>query len=359
MDGTLQRRRSLVVTLLFLSGLVIILGIWLLESRLGLIGRVDRFAYPALAMLCAVMPILLRWLPHRRTLLELAAYGAVAAYVIINLLDIVTRAPGTAQYAAASQLQWLPLLYVAAFVLLDRRIARMAAGLVFGLSMLPLAVLLLGGRPADSALLMLLLNAHAVHFLILAALSFITTLNARYEDAAQRARRLEGVAATDALTGLANRRGMEQMLRRLAARPGHDVGLVLLDIDRFKSVNDSFGHLVGDELLAGAARRMRRALPDHARIGRWGGEEFLVVVPEGGADVPAIAERLRQAVSAEPHPVAGEVTISAGVAWWHSNQPLAAALRQADAALYEAKSLGRNRVILADPPAATELAGAA
>jgi diguanylate cyclase (GGDEF)-like protein len=360
MDGMLQQRRGTVVALLFFCGLGIVLALWMLETRLGLITALDQAAYPALALMCAAMPPLLRWLPHRRTRLEMAAYGAIAIYFLAKLSDTMLGPQQQALYTAASLLQWLPFLYVAAFVFFERRTALLAGGTVFAmLAVLPLAALAWAGRPDDGAVPMLLVNACAVHFLILASLSMISTLNARYEDARLQARKLESAATTDLLTGLANRRGLEQLLLGVAARPGRSIGLVLLDVDHFKLVNDRFGHLVGDDLLVHLAQRMRQALPDHARVGRWGGEEFLIVVLDDCSSTLDVAERMRQAVAAKVHPVAGCVTISAGAALWQTGQPVAAALRRADAALYEAKSRGRNRVVPADAALLAEHAGAA
>ncbi len=164
---------------------------------------------------------------------------------------------------------------------------------------------------------------------------------------------LARVAHTDALTGLPNRRAMTDLLEarlRRARGSGRPVAVVLLDIDRFKAINDEHGHLAGDEVLRQVATRLRAALPAAAEIGRWGGEEFLAVVDDCSLSAAReIAERLRAALADQPLDVSGKplaVTASFGVASLPAPSadaidPLVGA---ADHALYRAKNGGRNRV---------------
>ena len=158
-------------------------------------------------------------------------------------------------------------------------------------------------------------------------------------------------ATHDHLTGLWNR-GMilEQLgleLRR-SARNNHGVSVIVADLDRFKSVNDQYGHVTGDTVLREAATRMQSVLRDHDRMGRYGGEEFLVVLPgcEAGK-AKEVAERIRGAVAASPVRI-GElelpVTVSLGVAATSDviTEP-SVLIAKADDALYRAKANGRNR----------------
>ena len=163
------------------------------------------------------------------------------------------------------------------------------------------------------------------------------------------------LAVTDQLTGLHNRRYMVGQLSALvtrAAKGGEPVGALLIDIDHFKKINDSFGHDVGDEVLREFAVRVATNVRAIDLPCRFGGEEFVVVMP--GAPLAAaerVAERIRSHVAGSPFRVAGgkellTVTISIGVAatGGESDTP-EALLKRADAAVYEAKSLGRNKVI--------------
>lgn len=159
-------------------------------------------------------------------------------------------------------------------------------------------------------------------------------------------------ATHDSLTGLFNRRAIQEALDREATRCRREkkpVGVIMADVDHFKLINDTYGHQAGDAVLQEIARRMSASLRAYDSVGRYGGEEFLVVVP--GSDLAAaaeLAERLRQGIAAQPVSTDSamiSVTVSLGVAV-SADQPggLDDLLRRADEALYAAKDRGRNRV---------------
>ncbi len=160
------------------------------------------------------------------------------------------------------------------------------------------------------------------------------------------------LAVSDPLTGLRNRRFVQHHLER-ALRTG-DVSVMMIDVDRFKSINDGHGHAGGDTVLREVADRLRSQLRAADVVARYGGEEFLMVL----ADAPpeeavAIAERLRTALERTPIPTSqGEasVTVSIGLAITPVGVSAAEAVAAADTALYRAKALGRNRVEVAQPP---------
>jgi len=168
-------------------------------------------------------------------------------------------------------------------------------------------------------------------------------------------RRSLSLALTDELTGLFNRRYVIAHLNELISRIGEgtpEIALMMLDIDYFKAVNDTHGHPAGDDVLRELAARMLRQVRSVDLVARLGGEEFVAVMPETNlAGAVVVAERLRQAVSAEPFTIQATglrlpVTISIGVA--ASNGPgetVENLLKRADDALYEAKRNGRNRVL--------------
>ena len=155
------------------------------------------------------------------------------------------------------------------------------------------------------------------------------------------------VAEMDPLTGALNRRGLERrledVLRRLD-REGGQCALIAMDIDNFKQVNDVNGHQYGDRLLMGCANAWRAVLPERSVLGRHGGDEFVILLPDTSLGEAAdVADHLRVAVP-------GETTASAGVAAWGQGDSQSLLLSRADVALYEAKSSGRDRTsVYGDP----------
>jgi diguanylate cyclase (GGDEF)-like protein len=164
--------------------------------------------------------------------------------------------------------------------------------------------------------------------------------------------RLERLAMRDALTGALNRRAIMEALdaaldaAELQAGP---LAVALVDLDHFKGINDRFGHPVGDDVLRRFVTVAARSLRVSDRIGRWGGEEFLVVLPaSGGAEAARmVADRLREAVATHPWSEFGadlEVTVSVGVALARPGMTQGELLGRADLSLYRAKRAGRDRV---------------
>ena len=171
---------------------------------------------------------------------------------------------------------------------------------------------------------------------------------------------LEQAAATDRLTGAWNRRRFEESAQAemsLAQRRQQALSLIMLDLDHFKRVNDTFGHGTGDMVLVATAQTLQGQLRASDSLVRWGGEEFLVLVPatsQKGA--LALAEKLRAAVEAVTYPEVGQITISLGVAAYAPGEPLPQWIQRADDALYQAKARGRNGVVPAKAPASPNLA---
>ncbi|MGE5153315.1 MAG: diguanylate cyclase [Bdellovibrio bacteriovorus] len=176
-------------------------------------------------------------------------------------------------------------------------------------------------------------------------------------EVAERARAEEQLALAaraDPLTGLMNRRAMlEQLDYQVARFQRNDTPFVLIlaDLDHFKSVNDTFGHDAGDQTLIEISERLKSGLRAQDLVARWGGEEFLILLPdtdlEGGL---VVAEDLREAIAAQVVGIGGEtlrLTLSLGVAGYCARQSLNECIKAADTALYRAKVQGRNRVVAA------------
>jgi diguanylate cyclase (GGDEF)-like protein/PAS domain S-box-containing protein/putative nucleotidyltransferase with HDIG domain len=188
------------------------------------------------------------------------------------------------------------------------------------------------------------------------------------DDVTERVRatqELERLSQTDALTGLANRRRINERIESAVAQArgnGGTPGVLMLDVDHFKEVNDVYGHQAGDVVLEATASRIAGALQAGEEAGRWGGEEFIVLVPEvaDAASLTAAADRIRAAVCERPILAAGApltIQASAGAALLTPTVESASVLvDRADRALYAAKRRGRNRTVRYDQVSMSDLA---
>ena len=172
---------------------------------------------------------------------------------------------------------------------------------------------------------------------------------------AERTAELQALAYRDQLTAIANRRGFADAFARALAgdAAGARRALLLIDVDGFKQINDSYGHQAGDEVAVEISRRLSAVLRPADLCGRWGGDEFIVLFSDlGGRPLKAIAEAVQRGLS---QPVALRngrqvaVTVSIGACLVESGESLEYVADLADAALYRAKGSGRNRVMLHDP----------
>lgn len=168
------------------------------------------------------------------------------------------------------------------------------------------------------------------------------------EELAAMNEKLHLQATTDELTGSSNRRHGKQLLESALAQPEESdpISLLMIDIDRFKDVNDSLGHGFGDRVLVELSQRIRSAIRATDVLTRWGGDEFLVVMPSCDVDDAfRIAEELRLAVATRPLAERAQVTVSIGATQARPDEALEAWLVRTDSALYRAKQAGRNTAI--------------
>ena len=231
----------------------------------------------------------------------------------------------------------------------------------------------LNARPAAARIPVIFLTAHsaaedAVAGLVLGAQDYIrkpcapeelvarvrTTmaLKARQDALHEQLAAVTRLSGTDSLTGLPNRRRLDEILAAVGQTSGmHSLSVAVIDIDHFKRVNDREGHAIGDAVLRTVALRLLSVVRDSGHLGRWGGEEFLCVLPGTDADAATrLAEAMRAAVCIEPVPVTESsglsITVSIGVATGVGVDAQRLVV-DADTALYEAKETGRDRVVSA------------
>ncbi|WP_049631729.1 diguanylate cyclase [Cellvibrio sp. pealriver] len=173
----------------------------------------------------------------------------------------------------------------------------------------------------------------------------------RTQELIEKNRALELLSITDPLTGVFNRLKLNQLLRdeiERSKRYGIGLSVLMIDVDHFKAINDTYGHPAGDSVLATIAAQLRQFSRANDSPGRWGGEEFLVICPETPLDGAAtLAESLRSVIEQHPFNLATPVTISIGVTQFNSDDTLESLMERVDKALYQAKQGGRNKVVIA------------
>jgi diguanylate cyclase len=226
------------------------------------------------------------------------------------------------------------------------------------------AIALLAGEPAQADVLAELNEVCAqINEVVAASATLIDRLSRSEERVALLESYLNDAtrdAATDSLTGLLNRRAFDAGLRTLAAdamNSGAELSFILIDVDHFKLVNDTWGHPIGDEVLRHVAAMLTRKVRGGDLLARYGGEEFAVVLRQTGRQgALKVAENLRETVSSHPFIVTAGfddtqtearlcITISAGLSSYVPGEPIARWLGRADEALYRAKRAGRNRIV--------------
>lgn len=287
--------------------------------------------------------------------LELATFAVLSTFFLIRL-GIALYLPGQTPHQITDQLSrfgfWFPTLYASLlFILGVDRGWRVSAG-HFMLSLL-LALPFVG----DSVIAG---ETHALFslsqlFVSSAVLIVTMTIFARYTERVIRANaEMEHLAHTDFITELGNRRRMERVLGqevKRVERYGDALSLLLLDLDQFKRVNDAHGHPAGDQVLREVAALLAAESRASDHLGRWGGEEFVLILPQTErAEALELAKRIMSRVREYPFTKVGKVTVSIGGATWEIGELPRDLIKRADDALYQAKGKGRDRVVMSGPP---------
>jgi len=335
-DPWVASRRVLVMNLFAVGTVAAVLAF---VSQYPQPDPLDRYALPCLAGILAVLlaGVRTRKIPDTRA--ARIAYLALAAYFLASLAyQLVAYVPRTHHLSEATY--WFPVVYSTAFIAWRRRAAVGWAGGVFAASLMigvGLMPYLSSVGALDSNILAFEAQFYAAGVAAILLLNHLTLLQQRYGEA-----RL--LAYADFLTGLPNRRCGEILLAQELQHAG-PLTVVLFDLDHFKDVNDRYGHDVGDMVLREAARLTARRVRGHHQVVRWGGEEFLLIMPLTDARTAEhLAERIRADIAGHRFVGAGGLTASFGIAVQRPGDTAERLVKRADAALYRAKQLGRNRV---------------
>lgn len=280
----------------------------------------------------------------------LIVMSAVVIFTLLGHALYVDYPSSVAQITILGMYIWLPILHLFSFLALDtRRALRLSLSLLcftvvftfpHGLQTMPTLAVLDGFSALG--------NIYLSHGVIITGLYLLASYQNYLRQAEGKASVLERLAYTDTLTGIANRRQMElyisnEILRE--QRYGRAFSVILIDIDNFKTVNDSYGHDVGDRVLKNLAETVQSRTRASDHVGRWGGEEFVLIAPETDLnEACALAEHIcayvRDSVLLENHPL----TLSLGVASFQADDSVTSLIKRADEALYAAKQSGKNRV---------------
>lgn len=349
-EEVLTNLRIHILRIILISGLGGVLLIWLNNSFFQTLDAIDIIAYPIFVIVMLALVILLSWRPHYYFFIILTSFLVFIAYTInyaIHTLAIKKGLEG--MFSLVTYLQLISLLYIMFFIFLKGRMIPSIASITLIFISGIIVFMVLDETPREVFVISApaLINIFVLQGLQVAFLIAFTQIKGQYTQMRSRTEELIHMATIDYLTGIANRRHIENVISHHFGSSPKDLSIIMLDIDHFKQVNDTYGHDAGDQVLVCVARK----LCDHVRssdtIGRWGGEEFIVVAPNTDPEQAArLAERLRFVLD-ENTSKDFTLTASFGVAVYRNGDTPDSLVKRADKAMYRAKQLGRNCVELA------------
>ena len=324
-----------------------ICDIWILHA----VNPIDQIGYPALILSFAFALGTLQLKPSAYSTAALISIGTFAIYMETYLQTVVYgHSPSTSVLSVADFALWFPLVYLTLFLFLERQIARFVSSAFYVSFALPLFFQGVSnwGALRQEEVFPFLLHMVCSHPIYIVILAWIEMVQRSFVLSQQQLNSAMAIASTDCLTDILNRRGITEILQQ-ALEPSHTqkmkTAAMLLDIDHFKNVNDTFGHDVGDEVLREMANLLRRQIRSRDTVGRWGGEEFIIIAPVALPDeANLLAEHICQAIAHHPFVQVGHITASVGVAIATPADSVELLTKRADIALYKAKRMGRNRV---------------
>ncbi len=344
--GPFYKVRLRLVVLVLIIGAIAAVAALYLEIIVKDVNIVDAVFLPLMALSFLLMAVILRRRPALLGKVENLAFSLLVLYAMFMLIYQL-RETLPRLHTFSETILWYPMLYLSAFLLHRRATAlRLSTGiwsafLLIGIAFAPHSLVLVEHDASVMNTILQFYVSGAIYIILLYAFS-------RIEEGYAETRAL---AYIDYLTQLPNRRYGESMMVQLLrqAREYKTIfSVAMVDLDGFKRINDRFGHDIGDRVLKRCALLVQRYLPRGGRVIRWGGEEFLVILPDlNETQALRVAEEMRRGLETSPHEGVGVVLASFGVAGLRPNDTLDELIMRADQAMYRAKNLGGNRVVAA------------
>ena len=346
-----KRRTYLIATL---AGLPAVLLVWISMGPEGLVANLA-FSLFVVFYLACVLAIWSRVVSIR--LAERVMFLGVVLFALVHLSYVLYANGSLADSRTIiTEVSYttLTVLYVVAYLIFDNRTALRISLTLFGLELFAVLAKALSEIPAgpNPAEILWLLRMHAFMGAVIALIYASSYLKVQLFQQIEMAEVMHRLAHTDQLTGVANRRELYSELQKetdKSERYERPLSIIFIDLDNFKCVNDTFGHDCGDVVLRQVVGVTERLLRTTDRLGRWGGEEFVVLAPETDLqEASRLAERLRVEIANHRSGSAPTVTASLGYAQFEAGDTSETLIKRADQALYKAKILGRNRAVPAD-----------
>jgi diguanylate cyclase len=330
-------------------GLLGVVAIWVKDIWiLDYANLFQRIAYPSLITLLSGSFLILCFWQQGYSVAALTAVMGFAAYCNFGLQNII-YGNESAQHinAITGTIQWFPLIYLTVFIFLKRHQAIIVSVSIYS-SVLAIILykFLFGMNSTDNPdILPILVQMVCSHPIYIALLLWIILIQNYLIKALIQINYMKRIINFDCLTGILNRRAINEVLQQKLIQTKKNIAVILVDIDHFKRINDNYGHDVGDQVLITVANVLNCNVTKESSLGRWGGEEFLIVVSEATPEITAkLAHKLCTCISQKSYLSVERVTASFGIAMSQPNDTMKSLIKRADIALYQAKNNGRNRV---------------
>ncbi len=339
-------------------GILTIGSIWLYEALGMRITLVDRYAYPIMLTTFTASLITLQLCPKTWQSIANLNFIVLAIYLVVYTQAMIYSPSGNYTfYDVGTFPQWFPIIYIMGFLFLRRKTAINFSIIIYASIALPFLLNLLFNHVNFSQKLQypIILHMLTAHPIYIALLLGVSTLQEAFIRSSAYAEAMSVAAQIDYLTQLPNRRSLTenlqiQLTQFQSAQTRNCFAVILLDVDRFKQINDTFGHDMGDRVLIAIANILQSHLRKQDIIGRWGGEEFLMIAQDATAiDAAQTADRLRSLIFEQVACEDAIVSASFGISLATASDTLESLVQRADQALYAAKEKGRNRVEVAAP----------